>query len=97
MRVHERVEVLYSGHVQGVGFRQRTVETARDFEVVGIVRNLADGRVQLIAEGDGNELRRLLAAVDEAMTGFIRNSQVNWYPATGEYRDFRIRRDGLGG
>lgn len=46
-----RLEVWFSGHVQGVGFRYTTLQIAKGFEVTGCVKNLADGRVHLIAEG----------------------------------------------
>ncbi|MFO0867903.1 MAG: acylphosphatase [Pirellulales bacterium] len=92
----ERVEVRYSGHVQGVGFRARTADIARNFAVSGFVRNLFDGRVELVAEGEPTEVRRFLAAIDEAQQGFIRSAQANWYPATQEFPGFAIRRDGMG-
>jgi hypothetical protein len=45
-----RMTIFYSGHVQGVGFRYNTKSVARGYEVIGTVRNLDDGRVELIAE-----------------------------------------------
>ena len=59
----ERVRVLYSGRVQGVGFRYTTRQIADGLAVAGTVRNLADGRVELLAEGEPAVLERLLAAV----------------------------------
>ena len=47
-----RVRILYSGHVQGVGFRYTAKTVAAGFEITGVVRNLPDGRVELVAEGD---------------------------------------------
>ncbi len=52
--------VLFRGAVQGVGFRWRACELARALGVAGWVRNLADGRVELLAEGDAESLERLL-------------------------------------
>ncbi|MBV8970079.1 MAG: acylphosphatase [Verrucomicrobia bacterium] len=52
--------VLYEGRVQGVGFRFRVKEIAQGFDVVGTVQNLADGRVQLIAQGAPDELEAFL-------------------------------------
>ena len=46
-----RLQVLYSGHVQGVGFRYSVKSLAPGFEVTGTIRNLLDGRVELLAEG----------------------------------------------
>ena len=46
-----RMQVFYSGNVQGVGFRYTAKTVSTGFEVTGSVRNLADGQVELIAEG----------------------------------------------
>ncbi len=67
--------VHYTGHVQGVGFRYAVLQTAKEFEVAGHVRNLADGRVQLEAEGPGAEVEAFLAAVEEKMHGYIRKTE----------------------
>ena len=64
-------EVAYfSGRVQGVGFRYMTLQTAREYEVAGLVRNLSDGRVELEAEGREGEVRDFIAAVEERMRGY---------------------------
>ncbi len=78
MAEQQRVEAWYSGHVQGVGFRQRTRQLAADFAVVGEVRNLSDGRVELTAEGPRSELEGFLRAVDETLGEFIRGRRVEW-------------------
>src|SRR5689334_21011918 len=54
--MRKRVEVFYTGRVQGVGFRYTTREIAKGFEVSGSVQNLEDGRVELEAEGEETEL-----------------------------------------
>jgi acylphosphatase len=90
-RPDERREVHYAGHVQGVGFRYSVQHLAGGFSVAGFVRNLADGRVQLVAEGAPPELDRFLAAVDQRMAGHIRDQQVDVRPATGEFSGFDVR------
>lgn len=70
-----RMEVWFSGRVQGVGFRYRTWRVAAGFEVTGHVRNLVDGRVALLAEGEEAEVREFVAAVEAAMEGFIRQKE----------------------
>jgi acylphosphatase len=64
--------VFFSGHVQGVGFRYAVLQIAREFEVTGFVSNLADGRVQLEAEGAANDVAAFTNAVQEKMHGYIR-------------------------
>ncbi len=59
----ERRRVHYSGRVQGVGFRFTTQHLARDFEVVGHVRNLGDGTVELVVEGETAVVESFLAAI----------------------------------
>jgi len=88
-----RMHIFYSGHVQGVGFRFSVKSVAAGFEVTGTVRNLPDGRVELIAEGPKGELEAFQEAIREAgLKHFIRNEDVNWSEATGEFRGFEIVR-----
>ena len=86
-----RKTVYYSGHVQGVGFRATASGVARDFAVTGYARNLPDGRVELVAEGDPAEVDRFLDAVQSAMAGFIRRTQVDEAEPTGRETGFHIR------
>lgn len=87
----ERREVHFSGWVQGVGFRYTTRDIAARHEVAGFVKNLADGRVLLVAEGTPATLDRFLAAVEAEMQRYIRNSTSTVLPATGEFTHFQIR------
>jgi acylphosphatase len=83
--------IWYSGHVQGVGFRLTARRVATGYEVAGTVRNLADGRVELVAEGERGELEAFRTAIPEAgLRGFIRDAQVLWGPALGGFRGFEI-------
>jgi acylphosphatase len=63
--------VHYSGTVQGVGFRMTTRRIATQFAVGGYVRNLADGRVEVVVAGETEEIGRFLAAVAERMAGCV--------------------------
>lgn len=54
------VHVLISGRVQGVGYRQGCRHTARSLDLVGWVRNLSDGRVELLAQGRDEDVDRFL-------------------------------------
>jgi acylphosphatase len=87
----ERRQAFYSGHVQGVGFREMTRRLAAGFEVTGFVRNLADGRVEMVAEGTPAELSRFMAAIAERMEGRIRQVAVDVRPGTAEFTGFVIR------
>lgn len=81
---------LFSGWVQGVGFRYSVVREAKPFAVTGYVRNLSDGRVELVAEADSAELDRFQSAVAKAMRAHITDVEVRDAPATGEFTTFGI-------
>jgi len=88
---HRQLTVIYSGQVQGVGFRYQTKCVAAGFAVSGIVRNLPDGRVELIAEGSPGELEAFRSAIrNEGLAGFIRAEQVSWDSAQNKFRGFEI-------
>ncbi|PYJ87397.1 MAG: acylphosphatase [Verrucomicrobia bacterium] len=88
-----RLHIFYSGRVQGVGFRFTVKMLATGFEVTGTVRNLIDGRVELVAEGTKEELESFRRAVQDSEVGrFIRNEDVSWSEATGGLRGFEIVR-----
>ena len=84
-------EVHFSGRVQGVGFRYTTASVARDLDVMGYVCNLSDGRVQLVAEGDPDELDRLVRGVQQRMHAYIADTQIERRAASGEFKGFGIR------
>ncbi|HTQ52431.1 MAG TPA: acylphosphatase [Candidatus Acidoferrales bacterium] len=88
-----RMCVFYSGDVQGVGFRYTAKSVATGFEVTGTVRNLADGRVELIAEGARAELEGFRAAIrDAGLSGLIRDETVAWSDAQETLNGFEIVR-----
>ena len=79
--------------MQGVGFRYAVKSVATGFEVAGFVRNLPDGRVELLAEGDPAELDGFRQAIREAgLEHFIRDETVQWDQARNEFRGFEIAR-----
>jgi len=83
----ERMTIYYSGRVQGVGFRYTVKSVASGFEVTGTVRNLDDGRVELIAEGTRAELESFQSAIQDSEVGrFIRNAVVSMTDAKNEFR-----------
>jgi acylphosphatase len=87
----QRRELYYSGWVQGVGFRYTVRRLASQYRVTGFVRNLSDGRVELVAEGPPPEIESLLAAVRDEFGHYIHDVAEHSAPATGEFRSFEIR------
>ncbi len=91
MEATARAHVFYTGRVQGVGFRWAIKRVAAGFEVTGWVRNLSDGRVEMMAEGDRPELELFLAAIPESgLRANIRQCQSDWAGGTGQFRGFEI-------
>ena len=86
----ERRQVFYSGRVQGVGFRWTVRHIAQNHAVQGFVKNLDDGRVQLVAEGTGQELDSFLTAIADRMGRNIHDFTIDREPATGEFSTFEI-------
>jgi acylphosphatase len=88
----KRMMAVVSGRVQGVSFRYYTARTARTMGIVGWVRNLPDGTVQVVAEGDDADLDRFTAFLHVGSPA-ARVSQVDVTPgvATGEFAAFYIR------
>jgi len=83
--------VFFSGHVQGVGFRYLTLQVARGYDVAGFVQNLPDGRVHLEVEGTAEEVQQFVAAVQERMAGFIRNTEQTGGLRAPQLAGFNIR------
>ena len=87
------MQILYSGLVQGVGFRYTAKTVAAGFEVIGTVRNLPDGRVELTAEGERKELEAFRDAIRGAgLAGFIRDERIMWGDTKNEFHSFEIVR-----
>jgi acylphosphatase len=85
-------QVFYEGRVQGVGFRYTVRNIAKGYDICGWVRNLPDGRVELQAAGEPDELRDFLAAIRESeLAGHIRNVEEHDIPAPVGVKGFKIR------
>jgi len=88
---NQQLQVFFSGWVQGVGFRFTARRLASRFGVSGFVRNLPDGRVEIVAEGEASEVRGFLEAVKEHLGQYIRRTEEHWQAATGRFSGFDIR------
>jgi acylphosphatase len=81
-----RKHCYFAGRVQGVGFRYTARNLALNFDIGGFVRNLPDGRVELVVEGCDAEIGSYLEALNAKMSGFIRKADAVNEPATGEFQ-----------
>ncbi len=82
--------VQFGGSVQGVGFRYTACRLAERFCVTGYVKNLPDGQVELLAEGEASEVDAFVKAVQREMGRYIRHVRVQDGFATGQYPDFHV-------
>ena len=86
-----RVHVHYSGRVQGVGFRYTVKSLVPGYDVLGIIRNLTDGRVELVAEGERAELEAFLQAIrDSGLRRNILDEEIELGEGQDNFRGFEI-------
>ena len=85
----KQLHVIFSGTVQGVGFRFTTERLARQFPVTGFVKNLSNGKVEVVAEGKKEDVEKFLAAVRASSLGrYIEDVEIEWREAQGKYSCF---------
>jgi acylphosphatase len=93
-RVIASIQVFYEGNVQGVGFRYTVRQVAKGFDVLGSVRNLRDGRVELMATGEEDEVRAFVEAIGQSeLRAHIRKQSETPLPNSPDFRGFEIRHD----
>ena len=89
--VKKRMHAVFSGRVQGVGFRYTVCHISELFQVTGFVRNIWDGRVEVIAEGVEKELTNFLYDIKNSrLSRNIFNLHVEWNRAQDEFDRFGI-------
>ena len=88
----KRLHIFFEGRVQGVGFRFTVEHLSRSHEVTGFVRNLSDGRVEVVAEGEEQELERFIASIcSSPLKRYVLNYTSTWESASGGYKNFTIK------
>jgi acylphosphatase len=88
------LQIFFEGNVQGVGFRWSVKQVAKGFDVVGWVRNLPDGRVEMQASGEETEVRDFIAAIGRSeLRAHIRKQTELILPQPPASRGFEIRHD----
>ncbi len=87
-----QMHALIKGRVQAVGFRYFTLKSAQENNLTGWVRNLRDGRVEVLAEGVQDHLNQLLADLRQGpISSDVENVEVNFSKANGEFKDFSVK------
>jgi len=85
-----RAHILFSGTVQGVGFRYTTLSFAQQLFLTGWVKNLSDGSVQAVAEGPREKIEELLLKLKVQFGSFIRDQHIEWVEPRGEFDRFSV-------
>ena len=87
----QRRTCYFSGRVQGVGFRYTVHNLAMPHNVRGYVRNLPDGRVELVMEGPDQDMDHLLDSIRQKMNQFIKRVDTQVEPPTNTFTGFSIK------
>jgi acylphosphatase len=82
--------ILFRGTVQGVGFRYTAHRVARRYNVTGFVRNLPDGDVEMLAQGDEQDINHCLADIQDYFGDYIRDTQIEPASYNSRCTNFRI-------
>jgi acylphosphatase len=91
MNTVERAKIYFAGRVQGVGFRYSCRQVAKGFSLTGMVKNLDDGRVELVVEGEREEIEEFLKEIQEShLKSFIRQQIIEWSQAQNDLTGFNI-------
>ena len=90
--MEKRVEIIITGLVQDVNFRYYTREKAKQLSIVGYVKNIDNNKVEIVAEGDEDNLKQL---ADWSSHGpnyaHVINEKISWQQPTGEFNDFEVK------
>ena len=87
-----RSHIFVSGKVQGVFFRENTREKAAEFGLNGFIRNLQNGKVEAIFEGEKEKIEKIIQWIKKGPeTTQVENIEINWQNYKGEFKNFEIR------
>lgn len=82
--------IIFTGSVQGIGFRFTALRIANRYQLTGLVRNLMNGSVEMLAQGDSDDIDDCLRDIKEALAGYIRETKIEEIPLDSRYKDFKI-------
>lgn len=82
--------IIFSGYVQGVGFRFTTHRIANRYGLTGFVRNLPDGSVEMLAQGKAEDIDNCIRDIEKSFTSYIREKKIEEIPPNPRYPDFKI-------
>jgi len=83
-------QIVFTGHVQGVGFRFTAHRMANRHQLAGFVRNLRDGSVEMVAQGSAGDIDDCIGDIKESFPGYVREVFINDIPPDPKYTIFKI-------
>ena len=82
--------IIFKGSVQGVGFRYTSQRTANRHQLTGYVKNLPDGTVEMLAQGQPEDVEDCINDIQNSFGNYIRQTQINEVPPDPRYTSFNI-------
>ncbi len=82
--------IIFSGRVQGIGFRFTAFNIANRYELTGFVRNLPDGTVEMLAQGNPDDITNCIRDINESFTGYISETTIEDASPNPQYKTFKI-------
>ena len=87
----KRAHIIYSGTVQGVGFRWTAESVASSLGLTGWVQNSPGGTVEVVCEGNEKDINTFTKKIKLEMNNYIRSEKIDWEEPTGEFQNFNIK------
>jgi len=87
----KRARIVYSGAVQGVGFRWTAERAGNSNRLTGWVQNCPDGTVEAVCEGKEEDIQAFMRNIKKQMGDYIRSMNIDWQNPTGEFDSFTIK------
>lgn len=82
--------IIFVGRVQGVGFRFTVLHVANRYQLTGLVRNLLDGSVEMVAQGHSGDVDNCIRDITESFASYIRETKIKEIPFDSNHKDFKI-------
>ncbi len=82
--------IIFSGSVQGIGFRFTAFNIANQYQLTGFVRNLPDGTVEMLAQGNPDDITNCIRDIQESFTGYITDTNIEDATPNPQHKTFKI-------